>query len=137
MKQWAPELALDLDASGIQAITVLLSFLLMNIKCDFFAPSGQATLIFEFGGHFGRDVTYSLSWSLFALAMMGYGLRYRIRESDGQAGSPFHDPVEGLFHDMAQLDQLYRIAALVGGQHRHPLFSILSAIWGKRTGFGF
>ena len=79
----------------------LLSFLLMNIEiADFFAPSGQATLIFEVGGHFfGRDVTYSPSWSLFALAMMGYGLRYRIRESRlGGPGGSFHmSPVEGLF----------------------------------------
>ena len=41
------------------------------------------------------------------------------------------------FHDMAQLDQLYRIAALVGVAIIAILFSALSAIWGKRTGFGF
>ena len=75
-----------------QAVAVLLS--LMNIEIADFCPRGQATLIFEFGGHFGRDVAYSLSWSLFALAMMGYGRHQRVR---WQAWAPFHDPVEGLF----------------------------------------
>ena len=91
MKQWAPKLKpWTWMPQAFQAIAVLLSFLLMNIEiADFFAPSGQATLIFEFGGHFGRDVTYSLSWSLFALAMMGYVFAIVSESLDGQAWGSF------------------------------------------------
>lgn len=133
MKQWAPELKpWTWMPQAFQAMAVLLSFLLMNIEiADFFAPSGQATLIFEFGGHFGRDVTYSLSWSLFALAMMGYGLRYRIRESRWAGlGLLSMTLLKVFFHDMAQLDQLYRIAALVGVAS----IAILSSVLYQRFG---
>ncbi len=133
MKQWAPKLKpWTWMPQAFQAMAVLLSFLLMNIEiADFFAPSGQATLIFEFGGHFGRDVTYSLSWSLFALAMMGYGLRYRIRESRWAGlGLLSMTLLKVFFHDMAQLDQLYRIAALVGV----AIIAILSSVLYQRFG---
>ena len=40
------------------------------------------------------------------------------------------------FHDMAQLDQLYRMRLGGGGHHRHPLQCSIK-IWGQRTGFGF
>jgi uncharacterized membrane protein len=133
MKLWAPKFKpWTWMPQAFQAMAVLLSFLLMNIEiADFFAPSGQATLIFEFGGHFGRDVTYSLSWSLFALAMMGYGLRYRIRESRWAGlGLLSMTLLKVFFHDMAQLDQLYRIAALVGVAS----IAILSSVLYQRFG---
>ena len=69
----------------------LLSFLLMNIEiADFFAPSGQATLIFEFGGHFWERC--DVFTELVTLCIGDDGLRSSLsyqRVSMGRPGAPF------------------------------------------------
>ena len=92
-----------------------LAFLLLNIEiADFFSPVGS-TLTFQFSGSFGRDMTYSIAWALFALVLLLNGIVKNNQPSRYAAMGLLSATVLKLFfHDLAELDQLYRIAAFVG-----------------------
>ena len=88
---------------------------LLNIEiADYFSPPG-ATLTFQFEGNFARDMTYSISWALFALVLLVIGIARKIPVSRYAALGLFSVTLLKLFfHDLAQLGQLYRVGALVG-----------------------
>jgi len=71
-------------------------------------------LTFQFSGNFARDMSYSIAWALFALLMLIVGIRKQIAAvryaSLGLLGLTV---VKLFFHDLSQLDQLYRISAFV------------------------
>jgi uncharacterized membrane protein len=92
--------------------TVLL-FLLLNIEiADYFATS--ATLTFDFEGNLARDMTYSIAWSLFALALLLIGMHRQIAPVRYAGIGLLSVTMAKLFlHDLANLDQLYRIGAFV------------------------
>lgn len=93
---------------------VVLLFLLMNIEiADFFAE-GQF-LTFDFSKNFARDMTYSLAWGLFALALLIAGVA-RDMKPVRLAGLALMVAtlVKLFFHDLSRLDQLYRIGAFIG-----------------------
>jgi hypothetical protein len=92
----------------------VLAFLLVNIEiADYFSEPGS-TLTFQFSGSFARDMTYSIAWSVFALILLVSGIARRIRPPRyaglGLLGVTI---VKLFFHDLASLDQLYRIGAFV------------------------
>ena len=59
----------------LDTLGTILAFLLLNIEiADYFTPTGTRTLTFEFSGNFGRDMTYSIAWALFALALLVAGI---------------------------------------------------------------
>jgi hypothetical protein len=92
-----------------------LAFLLVNIEiADYFSTSGTVALTFQFSGNFARDMSYSIAWALFALLMLIVGIRKQIAPvryaSLGLLGCTV---VKLFFHDLSQLDQLYRISAFV------------------------
>ncbi len=99
----------------LATLGTILLFLLLNIEiADFFSVPG-ATLTFEFSGSFARDMTYSIAWALFALALLIYGI--------GKTTAPARYAAMGLLgvvllklflHDLAQLGPLYRIGAFIG-----------------------
>ena len=93
--------------------TVLL-FLLINIEiADLFAQGPYLT--FEFSGNFARDMTYSIAWSLFALALLIIGVKREapiIRYAGlGLMGVTL---LKLFLHDLTQLDALFRIGAFIG-----------------------
>lgn len=94
--------------------TVLL-FALVNLEvAEFFTPVGEIVR-FEFSGNFGRDMTYTIAWSLFALALVAAGLGRRWVASRRAGLILLAVALAKLFlHDLARLDQLYRIGALAG-----------------------
>ncbi len=94
--------------------TILL-FLLLNIEiADFFSMPG-ATLAFEFSGSFARDMTYSIAWALFALALLIYGIMKTTASARYAAMGLLGVVLLKLFlHDLAQLGPLYRIGAFIG-----------------------
>lgn len=94
--------------------TILL-FALVNLEvADFFTPIGEFVR-FEFSGNFGRDMTYTIAWSLFALALVAAGLGRRWVASRRAGLVLLAVALAKLFlHDLARLDQLYRIGALAG-----------------------
>lgn len=99
----------------LHALAAVLAFLLLNIEiADFFSPPG-ATLTFAFSGSFARDMTYTVSWALYALVVLGAGVWRRQRGARFAAIGLLGVAVLKLFfHDLAELGQLYRVGALVG-----------------------
>ena len=92
-----------------------LAFLLMNVEiADYFTTAG-ARVQFEFGGNFAREMTYTISWALFALVLIVVGIVRRIPAARYAAlGLLSVTLLKLFFHDLAHLNQLYRIGALVG-----------------------
>jgi hypothetical protein len=99
----------------LYAFGTVLAFLVVNIEiADYFSTPGAGALTFEFSGNFARDMTYSIAWGLFALMLLIVGMRNRIAAvryaSLGLLGATV---TKLFFHDLSQLDQLYRIGAFV------------------------
>jgi uncharacterized membrane protein len=97
------------------SLGTVLGFLLLNIEiADYFSAPGS-TLTFEFSGSFARDMTYSIAWALFALALLVYGILKKIPLARYAAMALLCVTLLKLFfHDLASLGQLYRIGAFVG-----------------------
>jgi uncharacterized membrane protein len=98
----------------LATLGTILAFLLMNLQiADYFTPWGRP-LEFSFSGSFARDMAYTIGWSVFALAMLIAGISSRTRAARYAALALLGAAVLKLFfHDLAQLNQLYRIGALV------------------------
>jgi len=88
-------------------------FLLLNIEiADYFSIG--PTLTFSFAGNFARDMTYTISWSLFAFGMLLMGMIKQIRLLRfGAVALLCLALVKLFFHDLDSLSQLYRIAAFL------------------------
>ena len=98
----------------LTGLGTVLAFLLVNIEiADYFSAPGS-TLTFQFSGDFARDMTYSIAWAVFALVLLVTGIAKRVRTTRyaglGLLGVTI---LKLFFHDLAQLDQLYRIGAFV------------------------
>ena len=93
----------------------VLAFLLVNIEiADFFTPPGTGFLTFDFSGSIGQDMSYSIAWALFALLMLVIGISRRlVRLRYAGIGLLAVTLVKLFFHDLSQLNQLYRIAAFI------------------------
>jgi len=98
----------------LHTLATILCFLLLNVEiADFFA-TGPA-LTFDFTGSLARDMTYSIGWSLFALGLLFIGMVRKIAAIRYAGISLLFVTLLKLFlHDLANLDQLYRIAAFIG-----------------------
>jgi hypothetical protein len=99
----------------LTGLGTLLAFLLVNIEiADYFSIPGS-TLTFQFGGNFARDMTYSIAWAVFALVLLVAGISRRARAPRyAGLGLLGVTVLKLFFHDLAALDQLYRIGAFVG-----------------------
>jgi len=97
--------------TGLRAV---LAFLLVNIEiADYFSEPGS-TLTFQFSGSFARDMTYSIAWAVFALVLLVAGIARRVRAPRYAGLGLLSVTILKLFlHDLARLDQLYRIGAFV------------------------
>jgi uncharacterized membrane protein len=99
----------------LYTLGTVLAFLLVNIEiADYFSTSGTVALTFQFSGNFARDMSYSIAWALFALLMLIIGIRKRTAPVRYASLALLSVTVLKLFfHDLSQLDQLYRISAFV------------------------
>ncbi len=99
----------------LAGLGVVLAFLLLNIEiADFFSAPGS-TLTFEFGGNFAREMTYTVAWALFAFVLLVAGIWKKVPATRYAAmGLLCVTLIKLFFHDLAQLNQLYRIGAFVG-----------------------
>jgi len=93
----------------------VLAFLIVNIEiADYFSTPGAAALTFQFSGNFARDMSYSIAWALFALLLLIIGMRKRAAPARyAGLGLLGVTVVKLFFHDLSQLDQLYRIGAFI------------------------
>jgi len=99
----------------LYTLGTVLAFLLVNIEiADYFSSPGAAALTFQFSGNFARDMSYSIAWALFALLLLIVGMQKKTAPvryaSLGLLGVTV---IKLFFHDLSQLDQLYRIGAFV------------------------
>ena len=109
-------LVLKSNAQAVLAsLGTVLAFLLLNIEiADYFSEPGS-TLAFQFSGNFARDMTYSIAWAMFALGLLVYGIWKTIPAVRYAAlGLLIVTLLKLFFHDLAHLNQLYRIGALGG-----------------------
>jgi uncharacterized membrane protein len=99
----------------LAGLGTVLAFFLLNIEiADYFSAPGS-TLTFEFSGNFARDMTCSIAWGLFALALLVAGIVKKAPAARYAAmGLLCVTLLKLFFHDLAQLGQLYRIGAFVG-----------------------
>jgi uncharacterized membrane protein len=99
----------------LYAFGTVLAFFTVNIEiADYFSTPGMAALTFQFSGNFARDMSYSIAWALFALLLLIVGIRKRIAATRYAGLALLGVTVLKLFfHDLSQLDQLYRIGAFV------------------------
>lgn len=110
------ERTLNLNAPPLlNTLGVILAFLLLNIEiADYFTAPGAATLAFKFRGNFARDMTYTIAWALFALGLLGAGIWKSLRPARYAALALLSVALVKLFfHDLAQLQALYRVGALM------------------------
>lgn len=93
----------------------ILLFLLVNIEiADAFTAPGSSTLVFTFSGNFARDMTYTIAWALFALILIVLGLWKRAAPARYAGIGLLGITVLKLFlHDLARIDSVYRIGALI------------------------
>lgn len=103
------------DVRGfLRAAGVILLFALLNLEiADYFAQG--EVLTFEFSGNFARDLCYTIGWGLFALGLLIGGLWKASRPTRyAGLGLLVVTLVKLFLHDLARLDQLYRIGAFAG-----------------------
>lgn len=98
----------------LNTLGTVLAFLLLNIEiADYFETPGE-TLIFQFSGNFARDMAYSIAWALFALVLLIIGIRRRAAAIRyGGLGLLGATLLKLFVHDLAELDQLYRVGAFI------------------------
>lgn len=107
----------DIPARGVlHACGGILLFLLMNIEiADYFTPPADRCVAFRFEGNFARDMTYSISWGLFSLGLLAIGFWKRSKHARYASVALLVVTLLKLFiHDLATIQNVFRIGALVG-----------------------
>ena len=97
----------------LSTLGVILAFLLLNLEiADYFTTAGEPSLVFRFSGNFARDMTYTIAWAVFALVLVVAGIWRKLRAAR-YAGLVLLSVtlLKLFFHDLARLNQLYRIGA--------------------------
>src|SRR5215813_7299439 len=99
----------------LYTLGTVLAFFIVNIEiADYFSTPGVAALTFQFSGNFARDMSYSIAWALFALLLLIVGIRKRTAATRYAGLAMLGVTILKLFfHDLSQLDQLYRIGAFI------------------------
>jgi uncharacterized membrane protein len=99
----------------LYTLGTVVAFLIVNIEiADYFSAPGAPALTFEFSGNFARDMTYSIAWALFALLLLIIGMsKHAAPVRYAGMGLLGITIVKLFFHDLSQLEQLYRIGAFV------------------------
>src|SRR5581483_10357579 len=70
--------------------------------------------VFQFSGNFARDMTYTIAWAAFALALLLVSIWQQSRPDRYAALGLLGVALSKLFfHDLARLEALYRIGALL------------------------
>jgi hypothetical protein len=98
----------------MSAGATLLLFLLVNIEiADYFSTGTELT--FKFSGSLSQDLTYTLCWGLFAIAMLAVGVFLHGRAARIAALLLLTATSAKCFlHDLWRLGGLYRVASFVG-----------------------
>ena len=101
-------------SSALPAGATILLFLLLNIEiADFFSTG--ASITFNFSAGLAQDLTYTLGWAVFSVALLAAGIA---RDSKAARGAAVllltATAFKAFLHDLAQLGGLYRVGSFVG-----------------------
>ncbi len=98
----------------LYTLGTVLAFLLLNIEiADYFSEG--AALTFQFSGSFAREMTSSIGWALFALALLVVGVGKHLRAVRYAGLALLGITLLKLFlHDLLAIRALYRIGAFLG-----------------------
>jgi hypothetical protein len=101
-------------SSVLPALAVIVLFILLNIEvADFYATGREIT--FRFGATLAQDLTYTLCWLLFGLALLTAGICLRNRYSRIAAVALIAvTATKAFLYDLGSLGGLYRVGSLVG-----------------------
>ena len=103
-------------SATLMSLGTALAFLLLNIEiADYFTAESSHRLTFEFSGNFARDMSYTIAWALYALALLLAGFWKQVGPARyAGLGLLSVTLLKLFFHDLSQLEKLYRIGALLG-----------------------
>jgi len=103
-----------LSAKGLlMAAGVWLLFLFVNIEIANAFSTGRV-IVFDFSGSLAQNMSYSIAWAIFALAMLVWGIFGNLPAARYASVALLLITIGKLFmHDIAHLDALYRIAAFL------------------------
>ncbi|MBI4237028.1 MAG: DUF2339 domain-containing protein [Deltaproteobacteria bacterium] len=98
----------------VAAAGAVLLFLLLNIEVADYYSSG-ATITFNFSGSIAQDLSYTLAWGCFAVALLAAGIMLRNRPTRLTALVLMTVTIfKGFLHDLWRLGGLYRVGTFVG-----------------------
>jgi uncharacterized membrane protein len=93
---------------------IVLLFLLLNIEIADFYSTGR-TIQFNFTATLAQDLTYTLGWALFAVALLAAGIVIRSQAARITALALLVVTISKCFiHDLARLGGLYLVASCFG-----------------------
>jgi uncharacterized membrane protein len=101
-------------SSSMRAGATLLLFLLLNIEiADYWSTGSEIT--FNFSSGIAQDLTYTLGWAIFAMALLSVGIVRQSRAARLAALLLLVATVAKAFlHDLWRLGGLYRVGSFVG-----------------------
>jgi uncharacterized membrane protein len=104
-----PRLSQVLPAAG-----VILLFLLLNIEIADYYATGP-TIAFRFGAAVSQDLTYTIAWLIFGMALLAVGIAMRNRAARLTAVILITiTTLKCFLYDLSSLGGLYRVASFVG-----------------------
>lgn len=110
-----------LTAVRLEALVVAVLGMLGGFLTPILLSTGQDQVfglfgyITFFGGNFARDMTYSIAWGLFSLGLLGIGIWARSKQARYAAIGLLAVTLLKLFvHDLAAIENIFRIIALIG-----------------------
>jgi hypothetical protein len=111
---WLPR-ELKRATAAAAAMGTILLFALLNIEiADFFSTGPVLTFNF-FTSSLAQELTYTIAWALFAVAMLIAGIALRVRGARVAALMLLLVTILKCFlHDLARLGGLYRVGSLLG-----------------------
>ena len=98
----------------LPSASVILLFLLLNIEiADFYASGPEVT--FRFGVTLAQDLTYTIGWLIFGLALLTVGIYLQSRPGRVSAVALIAiTTCKAFLYDLGSLGGLYRVGSLVG-----------------------
>ncbi len=93
---------------------IILLFLLLNIEIADYFSIGTA-ITFNFSATLAQDLTYTLGWALFAVALLAVGIALKNQPARiASLGLLVATIVKCFIHDLGRLGGLYRVSSFVG-----------------------
>lgn len=101
--------------AACRAAGTLLLFFLLNIEIADYFSTGPALTFNFFSSSLAQDLTYTIGWAAFAIAMLVAGIAFQTRPARLAAIALLVVTIFKCFlHDLARLGGLYRIASFLG-----------------------